>query len=130
MGGKIYTGTRVQEFHKHQVSANGYKIKANHIVVATNTPANDLVKIHTKQHAYRTYVIAATIPRNSVAPSLWWDTGDHDSKWVNMPYNYVRTQPYNEQFDLLICGGQDHKTGQLDAEDISQQERYAALRNG
>jgi glycine/D-amino acid oxidase-like deaminating enzyme/nitrite reductase/ring-hydroxylating ferredoxin subunit len=127
LGGKIYTETRVDEFGKNEVSAGGFTIKAAHVVVATNTPVNDIVKIHTKQHPYRTYVIAATIPKHVLSPSLWWDTGDQDSKWVNMPYNYVRTQSYTDQYDLLICGGQDHKTGQLDAEDITQEERYAAL---
>lgn len=128
-GGKVYTETHASDFNKNEVSANGYTIKANHIVVATNTPVNDRVTMHTKQHAYRSYVIAATIPNYVLSPSLWWDTGDQDSKWVTKPYNYVRTQEYNQQFDLLICGGQDHKTGQLDAEDIVQEERYAALEN-
>lgn len=127
MGGNIYTETHVDDFDKKEVTANGFKIKANHIVVATNTPINDLVKIHTKQHAYRSYVIAATIPNHVLSPSLWWDTGDQHSKWVTKPYHYVRTQKYNQQYDLLICGGQDHKTGQIDAEDIAQEERYAAL---
>ncbi|MEJ7739074.1 MAG: FAD-dependent oxidoreductase [Chitinophagaceae bacterium] len=126
-GGLIYTETHAESFHKNEVKANGFTIKANHIVVATNSPVNDMVTMHTKQFPYRTYVIAATIPKFVLPAALWWDTGDKRSKWVNRPYNYVRTQEYNEQYDLLICGGQDHKTGQIDAEEVSQQERYSAL---
>ncbi|MEJ7829486.1 MAG: FAD-dependent oxidoreductase, partial [Segetibacter sp.] len=40
-GGQIYTQTRAENFGKNEVTANGFKIKANHIVVATNTPIND-----------------------------------------------------------------------------------------
>lgn len=126
-GGKIYTETRAEEVKENEVTANGFKIKANHVVVATNTPVNDMVTMHTKQHAYRSYVIAASIPKFVLPPALWWDTGDQDSKWVTKPYNYVRTQSFNDKYDLLICGGQDHKTGQADAEEISQEERYNAL---
>ena len=128
-GGEIYTETRAEDIKEKEVTANGFKITADHIVVATNTPINDMVTMHTKQHAYRSYVIAATIPKFVLPPALWWDTGDQDSKWVSKPYHYTRTQPYNDQYDLLICGGQDHKTGQADAEDISQPERYTILEN-
>ncbi len=127
LGGTIYTETRVEDIKKNEVKANGCLIKADHIVVATNTPINDIVTIHTKQHPYRTYVIAGLIPKYVLPAALWWDTGDQDSKWTTKPYHYVRTQDYNEQYDLLICGGQDHKTGQIDGEEISQQERYTAL---
>lgn len=128
-GGKIYTETHAEDIKQGKLKANGHTVTANHIVVATNTPVNDLVTMHTKQAAYRTYVIGATIPKHVLPSALWWDTGDRESKWVSQPYNYVRTQPFNEQYDLLICGGQDHKTGQADAEEISQQEKYSALEN-
>jgi glycine/D-amino acid oxidase-like deaminating enzyme/nitrite reductase/ring-hydroxylating ferredoxin subunit len=126
-GGKIFTETHAEKIKEKEVIANGFTIQAEHIVVATNTPVNDLVTIHTKQHPYRTYVIAATVPKGSVPFSLWWDTGDHESQWVNMPYNYVRVQEYSDQYDLIIHGGQDHKTGQLDKEGKSQQEIYDTL---
>lgn len=126
-GGIIYTQTHAEEFQKNEVIANGYSIKANHIVVATNSPINNLVTEHTKQHPYRTYVIGALIPKDSVQKALWWDTGDQQSKWVNYPYHYVRTQLYNDQHDLLIVGGEDHKTGQDDTEGLTQEERYEHL---
>ena len=80
----------------------GHTLTCDHVVVTTNTPVNDLIAIHTKQEPYRTYVIAVRIPRGKVPTALYWDTGD--------PYHYVRTQPYFDH-DLLIVGGEDHKTG-------------------
>ena len=126
-GGIIYTQTRVDEIRKHRVVAGGHTIKASHIVVATNTPINDIVTMHTKQFPYRSYVIGAAIPKDSLPAALWWDTGDQHSKWITLPYNYVRLQHFNDQFDLLICGGADHKTGQADEEKIPEEDRYAII---
>jgi Rieske Fe-S protein len=128
-GGKIYTGTRAKNINKHGAECNGFKVSALNIVVATNTPVNDIVTMHTKQFPYRSYVIAAKIPKDQLKPRLWWDTGDQESKWLTMPYHYVRTEPFNNEFDLLIAGGEDHKTGQADEEKISEENRYEALIN-
>jgi glycine/D-amino acid oxidase-like deaminating enzyme/nitrite reductase/ring-hydroxylating ferredoxin subunit len=125
--GKIYTNTHASRITEHVVTANGFRIEAASIVVATNTPVNDIVTMHTKQFPYRTYVIGCTIPKNTLQPALWWDTGDQDSKWITSPYHYVRLQSYNEEFDLLIAGGEDHKTGQADKEDIPEENRYTKL---
>ena len=126
-GGKIYTNTHASRITEHVVTANNYRIEASQIVVATNSPVNDIVTMHTKQFPYRTYVIGCTIPKNALQPALWWDTGDQDSKWITAPYHYVRLHPFNDEFDLLISGGEDHKTGQADKEDIPEEERYNKL---
>lgn len=128
-GGKIYTHTHAEDFKKDLVTANGFEIKANHIVVATNSPINNLLTEHTKQHAYRTYVVGALVPREAIKNALWWDTGNPESKWVSYPYHYARLQNYNEEHDLLIVGGEDHKTGQEDAEPLTQEDRYRNLIN-
>lgn len=113
-GGRIYTGTHATKIaggSDARVTAKSGTVKAGHIVVATNTPVNDLVVVHTKQAPYMTYVIGARVPRNSVMHALYWDTGD--------PYHYVRVMPgVDADHDLLIVGGEDHKTGQAD--DIEQ----------
>ncbi|MBL0065637.1 MAG: FAD-dependent oxidoreductase [Bacteroidetes bacterium] len=127
LGGKIYTETKAESITKEGATANGFKIKANHIVVATNTPFNDWVAMHTKQWPYRTYVIAAKIPKGKLPYALWWDTGDQDSRWISKPYHYVRLEEYNEQYDMLIAGGEDHRTGQADDEHIKEQDRYFRL---
>ncbi len=127
MGGKIYTETKAEDITKEGAKANGFEIKANHIVVATNTPVNDWVEMHTKQWPYRTYVIATKIPKGIVPYSLWWDTGNQDSKWICSPYHYVRLEAYDEAFDLLISGGEDHKVGQANDENIPEEDRYDRL---
>jgi len=60
--------------------------------------------MHTKQAAYRTYAISLPVPIDSVPAALYWDTAD--------PYHYVRLQKHTATHDLLIVGGEDHKTGQ------------------
>lgn len=128
--GKIFTNTRAEKVEQSGVTTvNGHKVTAKHIIVATNTPFNNLVVMHTKQAPYRTYVIAARVPKDSIANALWWDTGDHQSEWPTYPYHYVRLQPIDDQYDLLISGGEDHKTGQPDKEDIEEIQRYTALVN-
>jgi len=88
-------------------------VTAHSVVVATNSPFNDSVTIHTKQSAYMSYVLGFEVPKGSVTKALYWDTEN--------PYHYVRLQalPENESSgELLIVGGEDHKTGQSnDAED-------------
>jgi glycine/D-amino acid oxidase-like deaminating enzyme/nitrite reductase/ring-hydroxylating ferredoxin subunit len=102
-GGQIFTNTRavdVQGGSPVRVETkNGHTIMAASVVVATNSPFIDVVSVHTKQHAYRTYAIGAAIPSGAVTPALYWDTLD--------PYHYVRLHN-----DILIVGGEDHKTGQ------------------
>ena len=80
-GGYIFTGTHAKIIDKNGIiTSKGYHIKAKHIVVATNSPVNNKVTIHTKQAPYRTYVIGAMVPKGSLPKALWWDTGDHNSK--------------------------------------------------
>ena len=109
-GGRIYRETHAGEIEgESDTSAfvrtgGGATVRARAVVVATNSPVNDRVVIHTKQAPYRTYVVGARVARGSVPRLLLWDTGD--------PYHYVRLQPVDDGHDLLIVGGEDHKTGQ------------------
>jgi len=124
-GGRIYTHTHATTIEGGDPARietrNGPVITADAVVVATNTPVNDLLAIHTKQAAYRTFVIGAIVPSGSVAKALYWDTPN--------PYHYVRLQslpagPSSEAAsDVLIVGGEDHKTGQAD----DTEDRYLAL---
>jgi glycine/D-amino acid oxidase-like deaminating enzyme/nitrite reductase/ring-hydroxylating ferredoxin subunit len=126
-GGKIFTETHAEKISDKKIKANGQTISCQHAVVATNSPVNDLVTMHTKQHPYRTYVIGATVPKGTLPYALWWDTGNMDSKWVTDPYHYVRLQPLNDMHDLLISGGEDHKTGQAEEEHIPEEDRFQKL---
>jgi glycine/D-amino acid oxidase-like deaminating enzyme/nitrite reductase/ring-hydroxylating ferredoxin subunit len=94
----------------------GPVITADAVVIATNTPINDRVAIHTKQAPYITYAIGGLVPAGVIPKALYWDTGD--------PYHYIRLAPAGQGTrELLIVGGEDHKTGQAD--DATQ--RHARL---
>jgi glycine/D-amino acid oxidase-like deaminating enzyme len=75
--------------------------------VATNSPVNDRMVIHTKQAPYTTYVIGVRIPKGSVPNILMWDAPE--DLW--QPYHYIRVTS-EDDYDVLIVGGEDHKTGQ------------------
>ena len=88
MGGRIHT-------HSHAVRVDGgtnagvttdagARVQCEHVVVAANVPFNDRVAIHTKQSAYRTYVVALRLDPGTVEDALLWDTQD--------PYHYVRVR--------------------------------------
>lgn len=110
-GGKIFTGTHADEIEggtdAHVTTIGGYKVTADAIVVATNSPVNDRFAIHTKQAPYTTYVIGARIPRGSVPSILLWDAPP--DLWD--PYHYIRVERAGDH-DVLIVGGEDHKTAQ------------------
>jgi glycine/D-amino acid oxidase-like deaminating enzyme/nitrite reductase/ring-hydroxylating ferredoxin subunit len=118
-GGRIFGGTHVEGIEGEErievKATGGKKVTAASVVVATNSPISDYVVTHVKQAPYRTYVIGAKVRRDSVAYALYWDTAD--------PYHYVRLQPVDASSDVLIVGGEDHKTGQKD----DAAERFARL---
>lgn len=121
-GGRIYTQTHAKEIEGGKQArvetSGGGVVTADAVVVATNTPVNDLIAIHTKQAPYQTYVIGARVPKGSVTRGLYWDTPD--------PYHYIRIETVGKgavAYDILIVGGEDHKTGQED----DANKRFGAL---
>ncbi len=117
-GGGVFVNSPVVQIDEHREVvrvefANGRHILAAVVIVASNSPISNTVAIHTKQAPYRTYVVAAPVPKGVVPDALIWDTED--------PYHYVRLQP-REHDDLLIVGGEDHKTGTVD-EGVARVER-------
>jgi glycine/D-amino acid oxidase-like deaminating enzyme/nitrite reductase/ring-hydroxylating ferredoxin subunit len=110
-GGRIFGGAEVVGVYDGNPVAGvrtreGVEVRAGAVVVATNAPFHRRVALHTKQAAYRTFVVAGRIPRGEVADALYWDTGD--------PYHYVRCLDGGASADwhYLIVGGEDCKTGQ------------------
>ena len=127
-GGRIYTEShadRIEGGAKATVQVGERTVTADAVIVATNSPINDLVAIHTKQAPYMTYVIGARIPRGSVPPALYWDTGPESTQGREAPYHYIRLQraPGRRAHEYLIVGGEDHKSGQAD----DTQERHRRL---
>ena len=120
-GGRICTGVRAEHVEggsPARVDCEGHRvIRAGSVVVATNAPISSRVKIPMKQSAYRTYMIAMQVPRRLVPQALYWDTCD--------PYHYARVIAAGPgaECDLVIVGGEDHKTGQ----DNHAEGRYQRL---
>lgn len=125
LGGRIFTGVHAKSVEggtpARVKTSGGRTVTADAVVVATNSPVNDRVAIHTKQAPYMSYVVGLAVPHAAVPTALYWDTLD--------PYHYVRIQPLSGEAsaetatDVLIVGGEDHKTGQ--AEDLA--DRFARL---
>lgn len=131
-GGSIYEGAHAQGFKAIRnngdknvpveiTTERGHRIIARTAAIATNTPVNDRVVIHTKQAAYRTYVVGLEIQKGQFPDVLIWDTED--------PYHYVRVAETDDSSkQMLILGGEDHKTGQKDSDDReASYARFTAL---
>ena len=126
-GALVFSSTRAEKFEgggdARVVTREGHTVSCAAMVVATNSPVNDRVVIHTKQHPYRTYVIGLRVPPGRVERALYWDYAD--------PYHYVRLQTVAPaSHDVLIVGGEDHHTGQADDAETrwSRLERWARHR--
>jgi len=109
-GSQIFTNTHAKSVNAaddetYVLTANGHRVFCQHVVVATNSPFNNRIQLIDRVSPYRSYVIAARVPRGSIKPALIWDTAD--------PYHYVRVTPdlKDDKSDLLIIGGEDHKVG-------------------
>ncbi len=133
-GGRIFTKThadRIDGGAPAKIEAAGHTVTADAVVVATNAPVNELDAIHTKQAPYMTYVIGARVPSGSIPQALLWDTGPMSQHGHPAPYHYVRVQSIkargsaggNGKHDVLIVGGEDHKSGQA----TDTQERHGRL---
>lgn len=111
-GGRIFEQSEATEFLTEPlaVKANGHSIRCQQIVIATHTPLVGVggmlgaALFQTKLALYTSYVIAGRVRKGVVPDALWWDTAD--------PYRYLRVEPHDDH-DVLIFGGEDHKTGQV-----------------
>jgi Rieske Fe-S protein len=110
-GGRIYEHSDATDFSDAPrfIGANGYRISCGDIVIATHNPLvgnqslMSATLFQTKLSLYTSYVVAGRVEKDSVPDALLWDTTD--------PYHYYRVEPHRD-FDLVIYGGEDHKTGQ------------------
>jgi len=119
-GGRLYADTAYVDHVEDKGAViietdGGRRLSAKAAVFATNSPVNTTVAIHTKQIPDRTYVIAGRVPKGSVADILLWDTYE--------AYHYARIQELDDSHDLLIVGGEDHRSGTVDDMD----QRFARI---
>jgi glycine/D-amino acid oxidase-like deaminating enzyme/nitrite reductase/ring-hydroxylating ferredoxin subunit len=111
-GGQIFERSAAEEFSAdRRVRVNGHTVRYGDVVLATHTPlqGNDgtvsALLFQTKIALYTSYVVAAEVAKGRAPDVLLWDTDD--------PYRYYRIEPHAGR-DLVIYGGEDHKTGQAD----------------
>jgi glycine/D-amino acid oxidase-like deaminating enzyme/nitrite reductase/ring-hydroxylating ferredoxin subunit len=121
MGGKIYPHTEATSVEGGKparvATSRGFQVVCGSIVVASNTPFNDRVTMHTKMAPYRTYVVGMHLKEQISPEALLWDTAD--------PYHYIRfTQDPVSGGPVMILGGEDHRTGQH----MEDSDRFEMLR--
>src|SRR5690606_6429961 len=86
-GGLVFENTAAEEIAGDPlvVKANGRRLRARYLVVATHTPLQgkagtlSALLFQTKLSLYTTYALGAKLPAGLVPAGLYWDTAD--------PYN-------------------------------------------
>jgi glycine/D-amino acid oxidase-like deaminating enzyme/nitrite reductase/ring-hydroxylating ferredoxin subunit len=110
-GGRIHEHSEVEEFcdDPRRLKVGAHTVACEDVVIATHNPLVGFSGIagatlfQTKLALYTSYVIAGRVARGVVPDALWWDTAD--------PYRFLRVEPHRDH-DVVIFGGEDHKTGQ------------------
>jgi glycine/D-amino acid oxidase-like deaminating enzyme/nitrite reductase/ring-hydroxylating ferredoxin subunit len=110
-GGMIFEHSAADAFCDDplSVTSNGHTLTCRDIVLATHTPLMgnagllSATLFQTKLALYTTYVVGGRVEKGRIPDALFWDTAD--------PYHYLRIEPKRDH-DLVIFGGEDHKTGQ------------------
>jgi glycine/D-amino acid oxidase-like deaminating enzyme/nitrite reductase/ring-hydroxylating ferredoxin subunit len=111
-GGHIYEHSDAGTFCRDPrgVAVGGHRVTCEDIVLATHNPLVGIgnpasaALLQTKLALYSTYVVAGRVRPGQVLDALFWDSG--------LPYHYLRVEPQGDH-DLVIFGGEDHKTGQV-----------------
>ena len=110
-GGMIFEHSAAEEFSDGPLSitSNGHTLATGSVVLATHTPLMGNARLlsatlfQTKLSLYTSYAVSGRVERGRVPDALFWDTAD--------PYHYLRIEPHRDH-DVVIFGGEDHKTGQ------------------
>ncbi|CAH0201566.1 FAD-dependent oxidoreductase [Chryseobacterium sp. Bi04] len=105
MGGSIQENC-VCESHDEQenyviLKTSEGEIKAKNVIYATHIPPG-INLLHFTNAPYRSYVMAFTLKDNKYPWEMGYDLND--------PYHYYRIQEIDGE-NVLIAGGEDHKTG-------------------
>jgi glycine/D-amino acid oxidase-like deaminating enzyme/nitrite reductase/ring-hydroxylating ferredoxin subunit len=119
LGGRIFGDTPVTALESLDGGVlvtleDGTVLRPAQAVSAGDGPLGVGLPFHARQAPNRTYLIAAEIETGTAADILLWDTAQ--------PYTSARVQP-RAGHDLLIVGGQDHRSGTADDAEI----RFGAL---
>ena len=121
-GSHVHEHTESEELVDHPLSikAGRHTITCDYVIIATHNPLIGKTNIasatlfQSKLFLYSSYVIGGRVPPGTIPDALFWDTAD--------PYHYLRLDRQKD-YDVVIFGGQDHKTGQA----ADTESCYAAL---
>jgi len=119
---EIYGHAGVKEIEEGETHVtlfldDGKEITASKVILATNVPIHrKLIPIEALA-AYRSYVVAFRVKKNSIPRYQYWDNED--------PYHFVRLEGEASNIDhpagdseILLVGGEDHRVGDVvDIED-------------
>jgi glycine/D-amino acid oxidase-like deaminating enzyme len=108
-GGRLCGDTRatgIEEGRRVVIStARGFAVRAEAVVVATNSPVGGRFGMPGKIAAYRTFTAAFRVPAGAVPAGLYWDNAT--------PHHHVRLAPAPDgEGELLLVGGEDCKEGE------------------
>jgi glycine/D-amino acid oxidase-like deaminating enzyme/nitrite reductase/ring-hydroxylating ferredoxin subunit len=111
MGGQIFEDSAAGTFTEspQRVEVNGHTVRFDDLVLATHNPKPGLsgmvsaAMLQTKLALYTSYAVAGRVAPGTVPDALFWDTAE--------PYHYLRIHR-EANHDVVIFGGEDHKTGQ------------------
>jgi glycine/D-amino acid oxidase-like deaminating enzyme/nitrite reductase/ring-hydroxylating ferredoxin subunit len=111
LGGHIFENSPAESFKDDPrgVTVNGHTLTCDDIIIATHNPIVGFSNLasasvfQTKLALYTSYVVAGRVATGTVPDALLYDTSS--------PYHYLRIEPHHD-YDLVIFGGEDHKTGQ------------------
>ncbi|REC45444.1 FAD-dependent oxidoreductase [Chryseobacterium pennipullorum] len=120
LGGSIVENCFCEEHTEHEddvvLKTSKGEIRAKNVVYATHIPPG-LNILHFTNAPYRSYAMAFSLKDSKYPWELGYDLSE--------PYHYYRIQEINGE-NLLIAGGEDHKTGhaQDTGECFSKLENY------
>jgi glycine/D-amino acid oxidase-like deaminating enzyme/nitrite reductase/ring-hydroxylating ferredoxin subunit len=107
-GAQIYEGSAVVDFIGREgniVKTKDGQVTAHEIVEATHNVIDHPIEVPARLETSLSYVIEARVPKGIFTEGIYWDTED--------PYHYFRIDP-KADYDRLILGGEDRKTGTED----------------
>ena len=111
-GCMIFESTNVEEVEDEPLAvvAGEHRVTCKYVIVATHNPIMGKASLaratmlQTKLALYSTYAVAGRTEPGVLPDAMFWDTGD--------PYEYLRIDRHRDH-DVVVLGGEDHKTGQV-----------------
>lgn len=121
-GGIIVEGVRVTGVNRRgplTLTTSGGEVRADHLVLATGSPALDRGGHSLRMVPHRSYALAYRVPTTGWVPSGMYVS-------VDGPVRSLRSAPWGQE-ELLLVGGNDHVTGRAEspAAEIADLEEWA-----